>query len=146
MRHDEWRAATMIAPRDGFTGRVMARIAERERTAARRRAMLGVGLLVAAAVGLLALVGGVLLLLASTAVDVPDMLVSVWVALAPVLDVFSPVGQALWVSSVALADNVSLAPMLVYALMVAAIVVLWARVVTGSTQLLPHSILTGEQK
>lgn len=146
MRHDEWRAATMIAPRDGFTGRVMARIAERERTAARRRAMLGVGLLVAAAVGLLAFVGGVLLLMASTAVDVPDMLVSVWVALAPVLDVFSPVGQALWVSSVALADNVSLAPMLVYALMVAAIVVLWARVVTGSTQLLPHSILTGEQK
>lgn len=146
MRHDEWRAATMIAPRDGFTGRVMARIAERERTAARRRAMLGVGLLVAAAVGLLAFVGGVLLLMASTAVDVPDMLVSAWVALAPVLDVFSPVGQALWVSSVALADNVSLAPMLVYALMVAAIVVLWARVVTGSTQLLPHSILTGEQK
>ncbi len=146
MRHDEWKSATMIAPAPGFTTRVMARIAERERATARRRAMFGVGLLVAAAAGLLALVVGLLLLIASSAVDVPDMVASAWVALAPVFDVFSPVAEALWVSSVAFAENVSMAPMLAYALMVVAITILWARLVTGSTQLLPHSILMGEQK
>ncbi len=136
----------MIAPAPGFTARVMARVAERERATARRRAMLGVGLLVAVAAVLLALVGGLLLLIALSGVDVPDMFVSVWVALAPVLDVFSPVVEALWVSTVAFADNVSMAPVLVYALAVAVMTVLWARLVTGSTQLLPHLILTGEQK
>ncbi len=136
----------MMAPAPGFTGRVMARIAERERGAARRRAMLGIGLLVAAAAVLLALVLGLLLLIALTPIDLPDMLASGWVALAPVLDLFSPIAEALWVSTVAFADNVSMAPVLVYALAVATITVLWARVVTGSTRLLPQPILTGEQK
>ncbi len=146
MRQDEWKPVTMMAPAPGFTGRVMARIAERERAAARRRAMLGVGLLVAAAASLLALVLGLLLLIALTPVDVPGMLASGWAALAPVLDLISPVAEALWVSTVAFADNVSVALVLVYALVVATITVLWARMVAGSTRLLPQSILTGERK
>lgn len=147
MHHEEWNSApTMLSPAPGFTGRVMARIAEREQAAARRRAVLGIGLLVAVAVVLLALVGALLLLVALAVVDMPDALVSGWAALAPVFDLGGTVAQALWAGAVAFADNVSMGPMLLYAMLVGAMTLVWVRVVNGSTQLASQSIFTGEQK
>jgi hypothetical protein len=74
---DEMRFA-MIAPAPGFTNRVMARLAERERARARQRAMIGSALLVGAAIAMLALAAWQLASAAWVLITSPQVVVVLW--------------------------------------------------------------------
>jgi hypothetical protein len=132
---------TMISPSSGFTARVMARIEERERAQARRRALIGASLLVAAALALFALVGlwaasWISLLLASPS--------AIFAALATVSPMLDDLLDALWVAALAILQNVNGVILLAYASFVLALTVVWARVVTGTFQR-PSTISLGGQ-
>ena len=132
---------TMMSPSSGFTARVMARIEERERAQARRCALIGASLLVAAALALFALVG----LWAAAWISV--LLVSpgaVFTALAAVSPMLGGLLNALWVAALTILQNVNGVMLLAYASFVLALTVVWARVVTGTFQR-PSTISLGGQ-
>ncbi len=123
----------------------MARIAERERARARRRAIIGVGALVlAAAVPLLAF-GTVTASAALMLLSSPQALLYGLVALAPYLRLIGTVVEAVWVGAGTLVAEGSL-QLLVYALMVCALTFIWARIVVAPLQWSPHTLRVGESK
>ena len=141
----EFKRPTMIAPAPGFTARTMARIQMYERARARRRTLIGAGLLIAAAVAALAVVvlwlGG----LAAGLITSPSAFLAVMNTVALAADVLGTLTSALIVSAVAFlqAGTVQL---LVYALIVCGLLLVWTRVVGGPFQWLPHTISSGELK
>lgn len=130
--------ATMVAPAAGFTARVMARIEERERAQARRRVMLGAGLLVVAASTLLALIGVALASLLAVLAASPDTTIRMIMTLSP--SAFALL-EAMWVALAAIVRSADSAPMLAYALGVFALTLVWARVVMGFPS--PRTISVG---
>jgi hypothetical protein len=133
----------MVSPAPGFTARVMARLEARERAQARRRAVIGAGLLVVAASALLAFVGMALASWLSVVMERPSTIVSLVVALSPVADRLLALLEALWVAAIALARSVDSVAMLAYALAVLAFTLLWARVALGSFQLTSDKMTLG---
>ena len=125
---------TMISPAPGFTARVMAKIVERERAQARRRAAIGAGLLVAAAAALVALLGGVLVAVGFVFATNSDVILGSLIALAPFVTTCTTLIEALWISVTLVAHKVSVVQMLAYALGVFVLTLLWVRVVAGSSQ------------
>jgi anti-sigma factor RsiW len=123
--------ATMVSPSAGFTSRVMARIEERERARARQRALIGAGLLVAAAVGVFALLAVWIAAWLGALLASPGAILTALLAVAPLA---GELWEALWVASLAILQNVNGGMLLTYALIVLALTVVWARVVTGSLQ------------
>ncbi len=141
----QFKRPTMIAPAPGFTARTMARIEMYERTRARRRAMIGAGLLASAAmVALLVVVlwFGVLVagLIANAEAFVTLMNVS-----GLMTDWVSTLTGAFWVSIVAFAQAGTV-QLLVFALIVCGLLLVWVRVVGGPFQWLPHTISSGDSK
>jgi hypothetical protein len=121
----------MMSPSSGFTPRVMARIEERERANARRRAVIGAGVLVAAASALFALVGLWIASWISALLASPGAVFTALAAVSPMLD---DLLAALWVAALAIWQNVNGVMLLVYAAVVLALTLVWARVVTGPFQ------------
>jgi hypothetical protein len=122
---------TMMSPSSGFTTRVMARIEERERALARRRAVVGAGVLVAAAAALFALVGLWIATWISALLVSPGAVFSALVTVSPMLD---DLLVAFWVAALAIWQNVNGVMLLVYAAVVLALTLVWAHVVTGPFQ------------
>ncbi len=146
MRQAQFRHATMVSPVPGFTGRVMARIEARERVRARRQAAIGAGLLFLATGVVSVLLGSVLLWFLAIAVTNPDIFLTVLVSLTPLLDFATTVADALWIAVGAVADNISMAQMLGFALSVFALTLLWVRVVAGTPQRLLTQRVGGFEK
>ncbi len=142
MREQMSRHVTMVTPAPGFTMRVMARIQERERQAARRRALVGAGLLALAGVAPFVLVGIGLASLWIVLSSAPDWLTSGIVAVSPALDLVGTILTALWLAGGAIVSLGS-AQIVVYALVVLALTLLWVRVAGGSFQLAPHTVDMG---
>ena len=122
---------TMMSPSAGFASRVMARIEERERARARRRALIGAGLLVAAALALFALAGLWIATWISALVASPSAILTALAAVSPVL---GDLVSALWVAALAILENVNGVMLVAYASFVLALTIVWARVVTGPFQ------------
>ncbi len=121
----------MMSPSSGFTRRVMARIEERERANARRRAVIGAGLLVAVTSTLFALVGLWIAAWISALLASPGAIFTALAAVSPMLD---DLLVAFWVAALAIVQNVNVALLLAYAAIVLALTLVWARVVTGPFQ------------
>jgi hypothetical protein len=124
----------MVSPAPGFTVRVMARLAERERARARRRALIGSALLVGAASAMLAfaaiqLVSAIWILVTNPQVIVT--LLNAFELLAFWVD--KPLG-ALWIAANVIAENLDPMQMTLCAAVVFVLTMLWVRVVTGSFQ------------
>ena len=123
--------ATMASPSAGFTFRVMARIEERERAQARQRALIGAGLLVAAAISAFAL--SVIWI----AAWVKPLLTNPGATLVELITVAVLAGElwgALSVAVLAVLQNVNSVMFVAYALCVLILTMIWARVVTGFLQ------------
>jgi len=133
--------AKMMSPSSGFTPRVMARIEERERAQARRRAVIGAGLLVAAASALFVLLGLWVAAWISILLASPSAIFTMLTAVSPML---GDLLNALWVAALAILQNVNGAMLLAYASVVLALTVVWARVATGPFQR-PSTISLGGQ-
>ena len=132
---------TMVPPSAGFTARVMTRIEERERARARRRAVIGAGLLVAVASALVALFGLWVAAWVSTLLASPSAIFTMLKAVSPML---GDVLDALWVAVLAILQNVNGVMLLAYASVVLALTVVWARVATGPFQR-PSTVSLGGQ-
>jgi hypothetical protein len=133
--------ATLASPSAGFASRVMARIEERERAETRQRALIGAGLLVAASIGVFALI--VIWIVAW----VNPLLASPGAMMVTLLAVAALAGElwdALSVAALAILQNVNGMMLVAYALFVLILTVIWARVVTGFFQR-PLSISKGGQ-
>ncbi len=122
------RRFIMVAPAPGFTNRVMARWAERERARARRRALVGASVLV----------GAVSVILLFAAVQLACV---VWTgrhlvlsASLNALEALTLGLGALWLVAKKMIFSLDLLHALVGALAVFALTMLWTRVVTGSFQ------------
>lgn len=133
--------ATMVSPSTGFASRVMARIEERERAQARRRALIGIGLLVAVAIGAFALIAIWIAAWISALLSDPGAMVTMFQAVSPAIDLL----DALRVAGFAILQNVNGLVMLVYALIVLALTTLWAEIATGTIRL-PLQVSVGGQR
>lgn len=134
---------TMMSPSSGFTTRVMTRLEERERARARRRAVIGAGLLVAAAVAFVAvttlwIAAWINVLLAS-----PSALLATAQTILPLIGGFV---EALWVAAAAILRAVDSVQMLAYAVIVLALTAIWARVVTGPSKFALTLSVGGQRK
>ncbi len=133
MRQAQFRHAIMVAPAPGFTDRVMTRIQARERARARRWGVLGAGLLFLAAGIVSVLLGGVLLGLLAIAATNPDVVLTVFVSLTPLVDFGTTLAEALWIALTVVASNVSAVQLLAFAASVFVLTLVWVRVVSGSS-------------
>jgi hypothetical protein len=124
----------MVPPAPGFTARVMRRVAERERTRTRQRALIGSVLLAGAA-------GAVLWITAAQLVAVLWVLMTNPRVILITVDAFrvpafwtGKVLEALWVAATAIAENLDPLQLMLVAVMVFGLTMLWAHVVTGTFQ------------
>jgi len=124
----------MVSPAPGFTNRVMARLAERERARARRRAMIGSALLVGAAIAMLALAAWQFAA-AWVLITNPQTLIALWNAFQTLTFWLGVLLNAFWITANVVAANLDPLQTLTCALAVFALTMLWARAVTGSFQL-----------
>jgi hypothetical protein len=124
---------TMVAPSVGFTSRVLARIAEHERAKARRRALIGSAVLVVFALMVLALVGWWLFSWVAVFVTTPQLIVSVINALATVAFWAGVALNGLGTAVALVAQSVGVPQMLSLAMIVCVLMMLWLRVVVGSS-------------
>ncbi len=141
----QFKRPTMAAPAPGFTERTMARIQLYERARARRRAMIGAGLLAITAAAVLLVV---VLWLGSFVVSViasPDVLVALLNTVSVLGDTLGTLTAALWIAGVAFVEAGSV-QLLVYALVVCGLLLIWVRIVGGPFQWLPHTISSGDLK
>lgn len=129
MRND--KTFTMMSPSAGFTSRVMARLTERERAQARRRAMIGSALLVVAAIIIVALIVLWLVSWVAVFVAMPQVIVSVVDVCVTLAFWLGVALDACLVVARAFAENISAMSMLVLAVTVCALTTLWLRVVVG---------------
>ncbi len=142
MQNDaQFNHAKMVSPSAGFTRRVLARIDERERAQARRRAVIGTGLLIAVASALFALFGLWVAAWISALLASPSAIFTMLTAVSPML---GDLLDALWVAALAILQNVNGMMLLAYASVVLALTVVWARVAAGPFQR-PSTISLGGQ-
>ena len=125
---------TMMMPAAGFTSRVMARIAERERAQARRRALIGSALLAVFALAVLMLIAWWVLSWVAAVVSIPQVLVVILNTSATCAFWASKMAEALWVVLLIVAENVGFIQMLALGVGVLALTMLWVRVVIGPFQ------------
>ncbi len=131
MRND--RLFTMVAPRAGFTSRVMARIAEHERAKARRRAMIGSALLIAFALIVLALIALWFVSWIVVFVTTPQLIVSLLNAFGTIVFWGSVVIGAVSDAGQAIASSIGIPQLAGLAITVCVLTVVWLRVVAGSS-------------
>lgn len=129
MRND--RLFTMVAPRAGFTSRVMARIAEHERAKARRRAMIGSALLVVFALIVLALLVLWLVSWIAVFVTTPQLIVSLLNTLGTILFWGGVAMNGVTDAAGIISRNIGLPQLFGLAMTVCALTALWLRVVAG---------------
>ncbi len=122
---------TMMTPSAGFTSRVMARIAEYERTQARQRALIGSALLVIAAGVILILVAGWLIAWVSALITTPSALVSLWSTLATLAFWTRKFIEMVWAATTVVSDQADANQLLMLGISVLALTLIWVRVVIG---------------
>lgn len=124
---------TMVSPEPGFSGRVMARIAARDRLQARRRALIRIALLVTAVA--VALAVSYLWLAAWIEIIVsPETIAPLVLAFSSLFGGWIGLLQAIWVAITVIASELGELPILSYAFVVLAMTIVWARIVTGPLQ------------
>lgn len=124
---------TMASPAPGFTSRVMTRIEERERTQARRRALIGAAVLVAAVAIVLA---SVISWVASwiSMIAHPEAISPIVMAFNTLFGDWEKLFEGLWIAVTVIMQNLGEVPLLVYACIVLAITAIWLQIVAGSFQ------------
>ncbi len=125
----------MVSPAPGFTNRVMARLAERERVRARRRAMVGSALLVGTVCALMAFALAPIVPMAWIVLTKPQVIVVSWSVFQTLAFWIGALLNAFWVAANVVVANLNPLQVLTYALAVFAMTLLWTRVATGSFQL-----------
>lgn len=120
---------TMLAPAPGFSARVMARIAERERVQARWRALIGIAVLALMALFVLALVSLLIAAWIAAFVIESGAMASVIVTLVTFVERLGALMNAIWLGAFTIAINVDNAGVLIYALGVLTLTMLWTRIV-----------------
>jgi hypothetical protein len=135
--------AKMVSPSTGFASRVMARIEERERAQARQRAVIGAGLLVAAAIALLAFVAIWIAGWISAVLASPGAILTTALVVSPLASDWL---DALRIAAFAILQNVNVVILLVYALGVLALTTFWAEIATGNFQLSRQVYVGGQRK
>jgi hypothetical protein len=121
----------MVSPSQGFTSRVMAQIDARERAWARRRMVIGLGLIAAVAVILFALVAIWVVGWLSALAASPEAIVTAVLAVSPLAGDWL---DAVRVAGIAVLQNTSGLVLLAYALAVLCLTTLWAEIATGTFQ------------
>lgn len=134
--------ATMASPSAGFTSRVMARIEEREHTRARRRALIGAGLLVAVGIGVFVLIAIWIAVWINALLASPS---AILISLLAVVPLAGELWDALSVTAITILQSVNGVMLVAYAFFVLILTVIWARVVTGPLQR-PLLISVGGQR
>jgi hypothetical protein len=124
----------MVSPAPGFAVRVMARLAERERARARRRALIGSALLAGAASAMLAFAAIQLVSAIWILVTNPQVIVTLLNAFELLAFWVDKLLGALWIAANVIAENLDPMQMTLYAAAVFVLTMLWVRVVTGSFQ------------
>ena len=124
----------MVSPAPGFAVRVMARLAERERARARRRALIGSALLAGAASAMLAFAAIQLVSAIWILVTNPQVIVTLLNAFELLAFWVDKLLGALWIAANVIAENLDPMQMTLCAAAVFVLTVLWVRVVTGSFQ------------
>jgi hypothetical protein len=124
----------MVSPAPGFTVRVMARLAERERARVRRRALIGSALLVGAASAMLAFAAIQLVSAIWILVTNPQVIVTLLNAFELLAFWVDKLLGALWIAANVIAENLDPMQMTLCAAAVFVLTMLWVRVVTGSFQ------------
>jgi hypothetical protein len=124
----------MVSPAPGFAVRVMARLAERERARARRRALIGSALLAGAASAMLAFAAIQLMLAIWILVTNPQVVMSTLDAFQVPAFWAGKVLEAFWIAANVIAENLDPMQMTLCAAAVFVLTMLWVRVVTGSFQ------------
>jgi Na+-driven multidrug efflux pump len=132
MRNETYSTkATMLSPKDGFAERVIARLGERERLRARRRALVGAGLLVVAgAVVVSALAIWTAAWISPLLAD-PSQVISWLSVFIPLVGGFS---EAIGVTARVALESVNNPLVLAYALATLGLTLLWARFAAGTSQ------------
>lgn len=137
---------TMMNPTPGFTSRVMARLAERERVQARRRAMIGSALLVSAAIVILAIVAWWFLALVSEIVTTPSVLVAILNAASTLMLWGQKFFQMLWTTASVVTSSIDPVTLLSGAFAVFGLTLVWVRLVVGPFHLSSNTLIAGGPK
>ena len=124
---------TMLAPRAGFTARVMARLAEQERARARRRVLIGSIVLVAFALVVVSLIALWIGSWVVVFVTMPQLFVAIVSAFATVAFWCGVALNGVGAAVAVIAENIGVAQMGGLALTVIALTAVWVRVVVGSS-------------
>jgi hypothetical protein len=124
----------MVSPAPGFAVRVIARLAERERARARRRALIGSALLAGAASAMLAFAAIQLVSAIWILVTNPQVIVTLLNAFELLAFWVDKLLGALWITANVIAENLDPMQMTLCAAAVFVLTMLWVRVVTGSFQ------------
>lgn len=144
MRNEmQFTRPTMVSPAPGFTNRVMARIAERERIAARRRVLIGSILLVAAAAVLLTIAILVLVSWFIAVANQPEMIAAFFSAMSPVTFWIGTILDMVWIAVITIWRGVSEVQMLAFSILVLGLTMFWLAVVTGSFRLSASQTFVG---
>jgi hypothetical protein len=125
---------SMATPTQGFSTRVMYRIAKHEHRRAQWRALIGSGLLVAFAGAVLVLIGLWLSSWTAVLMTNPQLLIGLIEGLVTISFWTSTLVEALAVIVAAVADNLDPLQITLFAATVFALTLLWTRVLTGSFQ------------
>ncbi len=134
MREQQMMRPTMVSPAPGFTARVMAELAVRERARARRRALFGAGMLLVAPLALMLFASVSIGSLVALVIANPDVIVTVLVTLAQTADVISAFVGAGWTVVTVLGREVTFVQVVAFAVAVVGMTLLWVRVVGSSYQ------------
>lgn len=122
---------TMLSPTPGFTVRVMTRIEAYERARARRRALLGIGLLVVAALIVSAFIMVSLALWVSALAEQPSLVSTAVTTFVSLFGHARVVLDAFWVAGLTIARNVNEVVWIGYALLAVGLTMVWTRVAVG---------------
>lgn len=122
---------TMLSPTPGFTVRVMTRIEAYERARARRRALLGIGLLVVAALIVSAFIIFSLALWVSALAEQPSLVSTAVTTFVSLFGHARVVLDAFWVAGLTIARNVNEVVWIGYALLAVGLTMVWTRVAVG---------------
>lgn len=124
---------TMASPSSGFAARVLARIEDRERQRARRRALIGIALLAVMMSVLSAIIGAWLIDSISEMLH-PEAVAPLTLGFSVLFDGWFGALQALWITINVMDSQLGEFPILIYAAVVLAMTTLWASIAAGRLQ------------
>jgi hypothetical protein len=134
MSEQQMIQATMVSPAPGFTGRVMARVQAYERARARRRALIGAGVLAASAAGLVATAMFLVVSQIIALVTNPDAIPAATDAVGQTLNAVDALADAAGITTRVVAGDIGAIQILAFAVFVLMLTLVWVRVLNLSYQ------------